>query len=183
MTRKKKHRTQRSTATETEGETLVDVKSEQREGNVNVQQASMAASAPTATFNIQPPEPFDFNKPLDWTKWIRRFERFRQASNLTTNSEETQVNTLIYCMGDEADDVLRGLKLSDADTKMYDKVKDGFRDFFVVKKNIVFERACFNMRKQEPNETVEAFVTALHALAEHCVNMGTCMMNSYEIGS
>ena len=54
MTRKKKHRTQRSTATETEGETLVDVKSEQREGNVNVQQASMAASAPTATY-IQHP--------------------------------------------------------------------------------------------------------------------------------
>lgn len=130
--------------------------------------ASMAANAPTATFNIQPPEPFDFSKPLEWTKWLRRFERFRQASNLTTNSEENQVNTLIYCMGDEADDVLRGLKLSEADMKKYEKVKDGFRDFFIVKKNIVFERACFNMRKQEANESVDAFITALHALAEHC---------------
>lgn len=172
MRGKKKNKTQQSTAREMEGETSADVRSEQREENVNVQVqqrgASMAASAPTATFNIQPPEPFDFNKPLEWTKWIRRFERFRQASNLTTNSEENQVNTLIYCMGDEADDVLRGLKLSDADMKKYDKVKDGFRDFFIVRKNIVFERACFNMRKQEPNETVEAFVTALHVLAEHC---------------
>lgn len=172
MRGKRKNKTQRSTAREMEGETSADVRSEQREENVNVQVqqrgASMAASAPTATFNIQPPEPFDFNKPLEWTKWIRRFERFRQASNLTTNSEENQVNTLIYCMGDEADDVLRGLKLSDADMKKYDKVKDGFRDFFIVRKNIVFERACFNMRKQEPNETVEAFVTALHVLAEHC---------------
>lgn len=172
MRGKRKNKTQRSTAREMEGETSADVRSEQREENVNVQVqqrgASMAASAPTATFNIQPPEPFDFNKPLEWTKWIRRFERFRQASNLTTNSEENQVNTLIYCMGDEADDVLRGLKLSDADMQKYDKVKDGFRDFFIVRKNIVFERACFNMRKQEPNETVEAFVTALHVLAEHC---------------
>lgn len=56
---------------------------------------SMLASAPTATFNIQQPEPFNFTKPLDWTKWIQRFERFRLASNLSTNSEENQVNTLI----------------------------------------------------------------------------------------
>ncbi|CAJ1061415.1 uncharacterized protein K02A2.6-like [Xyrichtys novacula] len=171
MTGRTRRKKRRYTATETERETLVDVMTtEQPEGNVNVQQrgVSMAASAPTATVNIQPPETFDFSKPLEWTKWIRRFERFRQASNLTTNSEENKVNTLIYCMGDEADDVLRGLKLSDDDMKNYDKVKDGFGNFFVVKKNIVFERACFNMRKQEANETVDAFVTALHALAEHC---------------
>ena len=60
----------------------------------------MAANTPSATFNIQPPEPYDFSKPNDWTKWIRRFERFRQASNLSASSEVNQVNTLIYCMGD-----------------------------------------------------------------------------------
>lgn len=129
---------------------------------------SAAASTPNATFSIQPPEPFDFSKPHEWTKWIRRFERFRQASNLSTSSEENQVNTLIYCMGDEADDVLRGSKLTDAEKQQYSKVKDGFHNFFIVKKNVVYERARFNMRKQEPNETVDAFVTALHALAEHC---------------
>ena len=140
--------------------------------------ASMAASAPTATFNIQPPEPFDFSKPLEWTKWIRRFERFRQASNLTTNSEENQVNTLIYCMGDEADDVLKGLKLSDAEMKMYDKVKDGFSDFFIVKKNIVFERACFNMRKNK------RLTSQLMHSSPHCIlwqsiaNTVTYKMNS-----
>ena len=133
---------------------------------------SMAANAPSATFNIQPPEPFDFSKPNDWTRWIRRFERFRQASNLSASSEDNQVNTLIYCMGDEADDVLRGLKLSAADQHEYTKVRDGFESFFIVRKNIVFERARFNMRKQEANETVDVFVTALHALAEHC-NYGT----------
>ncbi|KAK0156520.1 hypothetical protein N1851_000189 [Merluccius polli] len=125
-----------------------------------------------ATFNIQPPEPFDFSKPHEWPKWIRRFERFRQASNLTASSDDNQVNTLIYCMGDEADDVLRGLKLSDTDLRNYSKVREGFQSFFVVKRNIVYEHARFNMRKQEENETVDAFVTALYALAEHC-NYGT----------
>ncbi|XP_042072880.1 uncharacterized protein K02A2.6-like [Haplochromis burtoni] len=129
---------------------------------------STAASTPSATFSIQPPEPFDFSKPHEWTRWVRRFERFRQASNLSASSEENQVNTLIYCMGDEADDVLRGLKLSDVDQRDYAKVRDSFHNFFIVRKNVVYERARFNMRKQEPNETVDAFVTALHALAEHC---------------
>lgn len=129
---------------------------------------STAANTPSATFSIQPPEPFDFSKPHEWTRWVRRFERFRQASNLSASSEENQVNTLIYCMGDEADDVLRGLKLSDADQRDYAKVRDSFHNVFIVRKNVVYERARFNMRKQEPNETVDAFVTALHALAEHC---------------
>lgn len=60
----------------------------------------MAQPTPTATFTIQPPEPFDFTKPQEWERWIRRFDRFRLASNLNATSEENQVNTLVYCMGD-----------------------------------------------------------------------------------
>lgn len=141
------------------------------DGNGEQSGVSTTANKPGATFSIQPTEPFDFFKPYEWIKWIWRFERFHQASNLSASSEDNQVNTLIYCMGDEADDVLRGLKLNDVDQRQYDKVKDAFHSFFVVK-NIVYERAQFNMRKQEANETVDAFVTALFALAEHC-NYGT----------
>lgn len=99
---------------------------------LNEEGVSRMASTPSATFSIQPPEPFDFSKPYEWTKWIRRFERFRQASNLAISSGDNQVNTLIYCMGDEADAVLRGLKLSEADQRQYAKVGDGFQSFFVV---------------------------------------------------
>lgn len=87
-----------------------------------------------------------------------------QASNLSTSSEETQVNTLIYCMGDEADDVLRGLKLTEAEQWQFNTVRDGFHDFFIAKESVVYERARFNMRKQEPNDTVDAFATALYTL-------------------
>ena len=40
----------------------------------------------------------------EWPRWIRRFERFRQASGLATKTEENQVNTLVYSMGEKADD-------------------------------------------------------------------------------
>ncbi|UYV75493.1 hypothetical protein LAZ67_13000401 [Cordylochernes scorpioides] len=57
-------------------------------------------------YNCVAPEPFNFSNPGDWPKWIRRFERFRQASGLINNPENEQVNMLVYCMGDNADDIL-----------------------------------------------------------------------------
>lgn len=130
--------------------------------------AQRAAPGSSATFSIQPPESFDFSKPQEWAKWIRRFRRFRLASNLNASSEENQVNTLIYCMGDEADYILRGLNLRDDLRRTYQGVRNGLQVFFIVKKNVIFERAKFNMRKQGECETVDSFVTALYALAEHC---------------
>lgn len=64
----------------------------------------LAIAAPlVATFNIKPPEPFDFAKPQEWERWIRRFESFRLASNLNNSSAANQVNTLVSCMRDEAE--------------------------------------------------------------------------------
>ena len=49
-----------------------------------------------ASFQILPPEQFDFAQPEQWPRWYGRFQRLRQASGLTSKSEENQVNTLIY---------------------------------------------------------------------------------------
>ncbi len=72
-----------------------------------------------ATYQVQPPETFNFSQPEEWAKWIRRFERFKMASGLDVKSEETQVNTLIYSMGDKADDIMRSFDLSEDDKKKY----------------------------------------------------------------
>ena len=76
-----------------------------------------------ASYQIAPPERFDISKPDEWPKWLRRFERFRQASGLIDKDEESQVNTLIYTMGDEVDDILHSLALSADDKKKYGPVK------------------------------------------------------------
>ena len=65
-----------------------------------------------ATYQIAPLEKFDFSQPEEWPKWSCRFERFRQASDLTVKEETSQINTLVYAMGDEADDILTSLKLT-----------------------------------------------------------------------
>jgi len=102
----------------------------------------------------------------------RRFERFRQASGLVKEEEESQINTLIYTMGDQADDILNSFKLSATQLKQYHIVKTKFDEHFVVRRNVIFEQAKFNQRRQEEGETVDTFITALHTLAEHC-NFGT----------
>lgn len=43
-------------------------------------------------------------------------------------------------------------------------------EHFVVRRNVIFERAKFNMRQQETGDSADNFITALHCLAEHCGN-------------
>ncbi|UYV80387.1 K02A2.6-like [Cordylochernes scorpioides] len=119
-------------------------------------------------YNCVAPEPFNFSNPGDWPKWIRRFERFRQASGLINNPENEQVNMLVYCMGDNADDILLSCKIASDQLENYDKVIECFESHFIPRRNIIYERARFNQRCQQEGEKVNGFITALHSLAEHC---------------
>ncbi|KAG1937341.1 hypothetical protein F2P79_018210 [Pimephales promelas] len=112
-------------------------------------------------------EKFTF-KAEDWTKWIKRFDRFRIASGLETQADENQVNALIYTMGEEAKDILVSLHLSPEEASEYDTVKRKLDAHFVTCRNVIFERAKFNQRQQEMGESADSFHTALHCLAEHC---------------
>ena len=113
-------------------------------------------------YQIAPPEKLNFSQPEEWLKWSRRFEC------LTVKEETSQINTLIYAMGDEADDILTSLKLMEAQKRKYDIVMQMFEVYFVRRHNPIFERAKFNQRKQEEGEPVDSFITALHCLAEYC---------------
>ena len=101
-------------------------------------------------------------------KWSRPLERFRIASGLSKESEDSLVNALIYSMVDTADDLLLSFDLSEADRKKYKPVKDKFHSHFVIKKNVIYEHAKFNMRSQNKGEPVDSFITDLYALAEFC---------------
>lgn len=119
-------------------------------------------------FAVELPEKLDFRDPHDWKRWSTRWERYRIISGLHQRDAATQVNTFLYAMGREAEDVLTSLHLSEAELNDYGVVKSKFELHFIPRVNIIFERAKFNMRKQEPDETVEAFITALHSLADSC---------------
>ena len=54
------------------------------------------------------------------------------------------------------------------DSKKYSVVEGKFESHFVPRRNVIFERAKFNQRRQEDGETVDAFITDLYRLAEYC---------------
>ena len=121
-----------------------------------------------ASVPLQPPAKFNFSNPDEWPKWRRRFEQFRIASGMAGESEERQISTLLYCLGEEAEDVLTSTNISEADRGRYVQVLGKTDEFFKVRKKVIFERARFNQRTLRQGVTAEEFITSLYSLAANC---------------
>ena len=79
-----------------------------------------------------------------------------------------QINTLIYSMGDRADDTLHTFTLLEDEASTYDENIEKFEAHFVKKRNVIYERSEFNQRSHQPRESVEAFIKSLYTLVDHC---------------
>ena len=121
-----------------------------------------------STIPLRPPQPFDFKKPDEWTRWKRRFQQFLSASGLDKEEELRQISTLLYCLGDEAEGVLASTNISDDARKSYKDVMAKLDEHFKVRNNTIYERARFNRRDQQEGESAEEYVTALYELIETC---------------
>ena len=121
-----------------------------------------------AQLHLQPPEPFNFRTPDDWPRWLRWFEQFREAASLTEDSDKKQVNTLLYCLGEEAEAVLSSTNITEEERAVYTTVVSKFDAFFQVGRNVIFERARFNRRNQLGGETAEQYIMELYKLAKSC---------------
>ena len=102
-----------------------------------------------------------------WPKWLRRFERYRIASGLHTKTEQEQVNTFLYAMGDCAADIIKTLSINE-ETASYEEVKTALNGYFAARRNIIVERARFNRRKQTTGESVDTFIQDLYRMADDC---------------
>ena len=78
------------------------------------------------------------------------------------------MSTLLYCLGEEADDVLTSTNITAENRKKFADVLQKFDEFFKVRKNVIFERVRFNQRSQGETETAEQFITSLYSLAADC---------------
>lgn len=118
---------------------------------------------------FKPPENFNFEKPGEWPSWRQRFTRFRSATKLSYEDGDVQVSTLIYAMGNEAENIFKTFDFKeDEDENDYETVLERFNEYFVPKRNTIHERACFYQRQQKPDEMAETFIRALHELSVNC---------------
>jgi hypothetical protein len=75
------------------------------------------------------------------------------------------VNTLLYTMGDKANDILKSFGLSEADKQKDDSVKGKFVSHFVKRRSIIYERAKFQHEGTGREGTCGHLQ---YALAERC---------------
>lgn len=98
----------------------------------------------------------------EWPVWKQRFSRYRLATKLSAEDGEVQVSTLIYAMGSKAENVLKSFTFgADEDQDDYNTVLAKYDAYFVPKKNIIHERACFYQRVQKQGEMAESYIRAL----------------------
>ena len=109
--------------------------------------------------------PFDFEHPDNWQKWKRRFEQYRHASGLASGSGQS---TILYCLGEQAEDILSSTGISVDSRKIYSDAMSKCEEYFCFRKNIIFERAHFNCQNQLPDETAEEYITVLFNLIDSC---------------
>ena len=118
---------------------------------------------------LQPPDPFNFKVPDEWLWWWCRFEQFRVTfGGLKDASASKQVNTLLYCVGEETESVLKSTKVTEGETKNHETVLEKLDSLFHVRRNVIFERAHFSPRCQLSGELVEQYIVELYNLVEHC---------------
>ena len=58
--------------------------------------------------------------------------------------------------------------LSETDASKYDQVSKCFQEHFIKHHNLVYKQERFSQQSQQPGESIDAFVTSLHSLAEDC---------------
>ncbi len=62
--------------------------------------------------SLKAPGPFNFRRPDEWPKWKRRFKQYLAATGLDRADETRTVSTMLYCMGEDAEDVLTSTNIT-----------------------------------------------------------------------
>lgn len=117
------------------------------------------------SIQVSPPEKFSFQSPINWPQWKKRFERYIAVAGLSKKSDEEKIDILLYIMGEESEQVV--IQFPQA-PKTFNEMLEAFENYFIPRRNVIFERFKFNSRQQLPGESVDSFITSLHSLAEHC---------------
>ena len=73
---------------------------------------------------------------------------------------KVQINTLVYAMGGNANDILKSFYLSEKD-HVYETVIQQFTSHFVGWSNVIFKQARIKKRVQDEKESVVDFIKAL----------------------
>ena len=106
---------------------------------------------------LTPPGKIKFNTKSireDWRKWREEFELYASLS-LKDEEDKPKLQLLKYLMGADGREIYSTLKIDKEEKEIGLKdVLDAFDIYCRSKRNETVERFRFNVRKQEPGETI-----------------------------
>ena len=114
----------------------------------------------------KPPPHFDFTRPEQWPEWKERYSRYHRISKTDKESEEFQIDSVLYTMGETAEKIIKLLPA--AKTKKYKDLMEEFDKYFQPRSNVAHAIVKFNSRDQLPHESNEAYIRELNDLISKC---------------
>jgi len=125
-----------------------------------------------APIQLPPPSALDIHDAQaseKWTKFKRAWDNYALAMELNKKAEGIQVATLLTVIGEDAREVFSTFAWENVgDDAKIEKVLEKFERYCRPRKNVPFERYCFNRRVQEEGETYEQYRTSLRKLSQSC---------------
>lgn len=80
----------------------------------------------------------------------------KKTTKLNKEDKEVQISTLIYAMGIEAENIFKSFTFTrEENADNYNTVMGKFHEYFLPKKYVIHEQACFHQRVQRPGEKAE----------------------------
>lgn len=117
------------------------------------------------------PEPLSLHGNLseNWRRWKQRFQLYLTASGTSEKDESVQSATLLHVAGEDALEVYNTFTWDNADDQnKINKIYEKFEAYCNPRKNVTYERHIFNTRNQQPDETIDHYVTDLKLKAKSC---------------
>ncbi|KAK9517120.1 hypothetical protein VZT92_025010 [Zoarces viviparus] len=94
-----------------------------------------------------------FDKLGEWPEWKQRFVRIRTATKLDKEDGAVQLSSLIYAMGSESENIFRSYAFTeDGHRDNFVRVLGKFDEYFVPRRNVIHERACFHLLLRSENK-------------------------------
>ena len=102
---------------------------------------------------------------IEWKAWIESFNIYAVAVELGKKSDGVQTATMLHCLWPAVQRIFRTLP---GKKESFKEAVEALEGYFAPRKNVVAERHKFRSRKQNADETIDAYLTSLRELVKTC---------------
>ena len=127
--------------------------------------------APVRYPNVSAPAALrtDGDLATNWTIWKQMWGNYAVISGLNTREADFKVAMFLHAIGEKGLKIFNGLQFeTEAEKQDINVIIDKFDTFTIGERNETYDRYVFNNKKQEDDESIDAYVAELHTLAKHC---------------